>query len=83
LLPLTEIAHAHPEAEGFEIWSQDEARVRTEGADRLCLVAARPYPRACCAMSATTRLHHEAVCPARDTGVAVVMAPRSSDADRM
>ena len=28
---LTEIAQAHPEAERFEIWSQDEARVGQKG----------------------------------------------------
>ena len=28
---LSEIAQAHPEAERFEIWSQDEARVGQKG----------------------------------------------------
>ena len=64
------IAAAHPEAQRFEIWSQDEARVGR--GHRLCLVAARPYPAGGgCRLS--VGLDHRAVCPARDTGVALVL----------
>ena len=47
---LTEIAGAHPEAERFEIWSQDEARVGQKG--RTGYVGGSAVrPRADCAMS--------------------------------
>src|SRR6516225_2863204 len=46
---------------------------RTEGADWLCLVAARRYPARVARCRLPVGLDHRAVCPARDTGVALVM----------
>jgi hypothetical protein len=57
---LTEIAQAHPEAEPFEIWSQDEARVGQKGRTGYVWWQ-RGDTHAGCAMSATSRLGSSAL----------------------
>ena len=69
---MTEIAQAHPEAERFEIWSQDEARVGQKGAPTMSGGSAA-RPRAGRAIGHQSAWIIGAICPARDTGVALVM----------
>ena len=66
-----ETAEAHPEAP-LEIWSQDEARVGQKGRTGYVWWRAAT-PRAGGVISATSRPGSGAVCPARDTGVALVL----------
>src|SRR5215467_13971687 len=70
---LTEIAQAHPEAERFEIWSQDEARVGQKGRTGYVWWQRGETPRGPRDVGFQSAWIIGAVCPARDTGVALVM----------
>src|SRR6516225_5465796 len=71
---LTEIVQAHPEAKRFEIWSQGEARVGQKGRTGYVWWQRGDTPR-----GLRRDVGHQsawiigAVCPTRDTGVALVM----------
>jgi transposase len=73
---LSEIAQAHPEAERFEIWSQDEARVRQKGRTGYVWWQRGDTPRGWRDVGYQSAWIIGAVCPARDTGVALVMTRR-------
>jgi transposase len=68
-----EIAQAHPEAERFEIWSQDEARVGQKGRTGYVWWQRGQTPRGLRDVGYQSAWIIGAVCPARDTGVALVM----------
>ena len=68
-----EIAQAHPEAERFEIWSQDEARVGRKGRTGYVWWQRGHTPRGLRDVGYQSAWIIGAVCPARDTGVALVM----------
>jgi hypothetical protein len=68
-----EIAQAHPEAERFEIWSQDEARVGQKGRTGYVWWQRGDTPRGLRDVGHQSAWIIGAVCPARDTGVALVM----------
>ena len=70
---LSEIAQAHPEAERFEIWSQDEARVGQKGRTGYVWWQRGHTPRGLRDVGFQSAWIIGAVCPARDTGVALVM----------
>jgi transposase len=70
---LSEIAYAHPEAERFEIWSQDEARVGQKGRTGYIWWQRGHTPRGRRDLGHRSAWIIGAVCPARDTGVALVM----------
>ena len=70
---LSEIAQAHPEAERFEIWSQDEARVGQKGRTGYVWWQRGQTPRGLRDVGFQSAWIIGAVCPARDTGVALVM----------
>ena len=70
---LSEIAQAHPEAERFEIWSQDEARVGQKGRTGYVWWQRGQTPRGLRDVGFQSAWIIAAVCPARDTGVALVM----------
>ena len=70
---LSEIAQAHPEAERFEIWSQDEARVGQKGRTGYVWWQRGHTPRGLRDVGHQSAWIIGAVCPARDTGVALVM----------
>src|SRR5499427_7549042 len=70
---LSEIARAHPEAERFEIWSQDEARVGQKGRTGYVWWQRGQTPRGLRDVGHQSAWIIGAVCPARDTGVALVM----------
>ena len=70
---LTEIAQAHPQAEQFEIWSQDEARVGQKGRTGYVWWQRGQTPRGLRDVGHQSAWIIGAVCPARDTGVALVM----------
>jgi len=71
--PLSEIAQAHPEAERFEIWSQDEARVGQKGRTGYVWWQRGQTPRGSRDVGYQSAWIIGAVCPACDTGVASVM----------
>ena len=71
---LTEITQAHPEAERFEIWSQDEARVGQKGRTGYVWWQRGHTPRGLRDAGHQSAWIIGAVCPARDTGVALVMS---------
>jgi hypothetical protein len=64
---------AHPEAERFEIWSQDEARVGRKGRTGYVWWQRGDTPRGLRDVGYQSAWIIGAVCPARDTGVALVM----------
>src|SRR6266496_1098239 len=70
---LGEIVEAHPEAERFEIWSQDEARVGQTGRTGYIWWQRGDAPRGRRDFGHRSAWIIGAVCPARDTGVALVM----------
>jgi hypothetical protein len=70
---LSEIAHAHPEAERFELWSQDEARVGQKGRTGYIWWQRGHTPRGRRDLGHRSAWIIGAVCPSRDTGVALVM----------
>jgi transposase len=70
---LSEIARAHPEAERFEIWSQDEARVGQKGRTGYVWWQRGDTPRGLRDVGFQSAWIIGAVCPARDAGVALVM----------
>jgi DDE superfamily endonuclease len=70
---LTEIAQAHPQAERFEIWSQDEARVGQKGRTGYVWWRRGHTPRGLRDVGHQSAWIIGAICPARDTGVALVM----------
>ena len=70
---LSEIAQAHPETERFEIWSQDEARVGQKGRTGYVWLQRGHTPRGLRDVGHQSAWIIGAVCPARDTGVALVM----------
>jgi hypothetical protein len=73
LLPASGSAQAHPEAERFEIWSQDEARVGQKGRTGYVWLQRGHTPRGLRDIGYQPAWITGAVCPARDTGVALVM----------
>ena len=70
---MTEIAAAHPEAQRFEIWSQDEARVGQKGRTGYVWWQRGHTPRGRRDVGYRSAWIIGAVCPARDTGVALVL----------
>src|SRR5215470_16604517 len=70
---LTEIAQAHPQAERFEIWSQDEARVGQKRRTGYVWWQRGDTPRGLRDVGHQSAWIIGAVCPARDIGVALVM----------
>ena len=70
---MSEIAEAHPEAERFEIWSQDEARVGQKGRTGYVWWQRGQTPRGLRDVGFQSAWIIGAVCPARDAGVALVM----------
>ena len=70
---MNEIAQTHPEAERFEIWSQDEARVGQKGRTGYVWRQRGETPRGLRDVGFQSAWIIGAVCPARDTGVALVM----------
>ena len=68
---LTEIAQAHPEAERFEIWSQDEVRVGQKGRTGYVWWQRGDTPRGLRDVGHQSAWIIGAICPARDTGVAL------------
>jgi hypothetical protein len=64
---------AHPEAERFEIWSQDEARVGQKGRTGYVWWQRGDTPRGLRDVGHQSAWIIGAICPARDTGVALVM----------
>jgi len=64
---------AHPETEQFEIWSQDEARVGQKGRTGYVWWQRGHTPRGLRDVGHQSAWIVGAVCPARDTGVALVM----------
>ena len=70
---LTESTQAHPEAERFEIWSQDEARVGQKGRTGYVWWQRGHTPRGLRDIGRQSAWIIGAVCPTRDTGVALVM----------
>jgi transposase len=70
---LSEIAQAHPEAERLEIWSQDEARVGQKGRTGYVWWQRGHTPRGRRDVGYQSAWIIGAVCPARDTGVALVL----------
>jgi transposase len=70
---LIEIARTHPEAERFEIWSQDEARVGQKGRTGYIWWQRGQTPRGQRDLGHRSAWIIGAVCPLRDTGVALVM----------
>src|SRR5262245_15700318 len=70
---LTEITQAHPEAERFEIWRQDEARVGQKGRPGDVWWQRGHTPRGLRDIGHQSAWIIGAICPARDTGVALVM----------
>jgi hypothetical protein len=70
---LKEIAAAHPQAERFELWSQDEARVGQTGRTGYIWWQRGHTPRGRRDFGHRSAWIIGAVCPARDTGVALVM----------
>ena len=70
---LNEIAAAHPEAQRFEIWSQDEARVGQKGRTGYVWWQRGHTPRGRRDVGYQSAWIIGAVCPARDTGVALVL----------
>src|SRR6476646_11800504 len=77
---LREIAQAHPEAKRFEIWSQDEARVGQKGRTGYVWWQRGHTPRGRRDLGHRSAWIIGAVCPARDTGVALVMTRLDSEA---
>src|SRR6516165_6728966 len=77
---LSEIAQAHPETERFEIWSQDEARVGQKGRTGYVWWQRGQTPRGLRDVGHQSAWIIGAVCPARDTGVALVMTPLNTAA---
>src|SRR5262249_16039421 len=77
---LSEIAQAHPEAERFEIWSQDEARVGPKGRPGYIRGQRGQTPRGLRDVGHQSAWIIGAVCPARDIGVALVMTPLNTAA---
>jgi transposase len=77
---LNQIAEAHPEAERFEIWSQDEARVGQKGRTGYVWWQRGHTPRGRRDLGHRSAWIIGAVCPARDTGVALVMTRLDSEA---
>src|SRR6516162_2141557 len=77
---LSEIAQAHPEAERFEIWSQDEARVGQKGRTGYVWWQRGKTPRGLRDVGHQSAWIIGAGCPARDTGVALVMTPLNTAA---
>ena len=70
---VTEIVAAHPEATQFEIWSQDEARVGQQGRTGYIWWQKGETPRGLRDAGHQSTWIIGAVCPARDTGVALVL----------
>ena len=70
---LSEIAQAHPEPERFEISSQDGARVGQKGRTDYVRWQRGHTPRGLRDVGHQSAWIIGAVCPARDTGVALVM----------
>ena len=64
---------AHPQAERFEIWSQDEARVGQKGRTGYVWWQRGDTPRGLRDVGHQSAWIIGAVCPARDAGVALVM----------
>jgi hypothetical protein len=77
---LTEIAAAHPEAQRFEIWSQDEARVGQKGRTGYVWWQRGHTPRGRRDVGYRSAWIIGAVCPARDTGVALVLTRLDTEA---
>jgi len=70
---VTEIVAAHPEATQFEIWSQDERRVGQQGRTGSIWWQRGETPRGLRDAGHRSTWMIGAVCPVRDTGVALVM----------
>ena len=70
---MTEIVAAHPEATQFEIWSQDEARVGQQGRTGYVWWERGETPRGLRDAGHQSTWIIGAVCPARDTGVALML----------
>jgi transposase len=68
-----EIVAAHPEASRFEIWSQDEARVGQQGRTGYIWWQKGETPRGLRDAGHESAWIIGAACPARDTGVALVL----------
>jgi hypothetical protein len=73
LCRLYEIAEAHPGAERLEIWSQDEARVGQKGRTGYVWWQRGHTPRHRRDVGYQSAWIIGTVCPARDTGVALVL----------
>jgi transposase len=77
---LKEIAEAHPEATHFEIWSQDEARVGQKGRTGYVWWQRGHTPRGRRDLGHRSAWIIGAVCPQRDTGVALVLTGLDTEA---
>ena len=77
---LNEIAETHPEAERLEIWSQDEARVGQKGRTGYVWWQRGHTPRGRRDVGYQSAWIIGAVCPARDTGVALVLTRLDTEA---
>ena len=77
---LGEIVAAHPEAAGFEVWSQDEARVGQTGRTGYIWWQRGLTPRGRRDFGHRSAWIIGAVCPARDTGVALVITHLDTEA---
>jgi hypothetical protein len=79
---LSEIARDHPQAQRFEIWSQDEARVGQKGRTGYVWWQRGHTPRGRRDIGYQSAWIIGAVCPARDTGVALVLTRLDTAATR-
>jgi hypothetical protein len=77
---IEEIQAKHPEATALEVWFQDEARVGQKGTLTRRWAARGSRPRAIRDHRFKSAYLFGAVCPDRDTGVAVVLSRASSEA---
>jgi hypothetical protein len=77
---IEDIRDGHPEATAIEVWFQDEARVGQKGTLTRRWAARRSRPRAIRDHRFKSAYLFGAVCPDRDTGVAVVLSRASSEA---
>jgi len=73
------IARAHPEAERLEIWFQDEARVGQKGRKTRRWHQRGERPRMLKDQGYRSAYIFGAVCPERDTGVALVLQRASTE----
>jgi transposase len=77
---LAEIAKAHPEADSLEVWVQDEVRVGQKGKVVKRWAEKGSSPRAVVHGGFKSAWLYGAFCPARDTGVAIVVEAVNAEA---